>query len=329
VDEEARLVVIGASAGGVTALRRLAADLAPDFPAPILVVLHIGAHKSVLPELMNSRGALKAVFAADGTKPEAGFIYVAPPDQHLILADGELKLLRGPKENHARPAIDPLFRSAALDYGSRAIGVVLTGKLDDGTAGLLAVQACGGTTVVQDPDDAEEPDMPLSAIAAMRIDHVLPLDKMAAHLKLLAQPQPVGSAVSVPDFLKAEHAASLGKASMKQLGKTASPSGLSCPDCGGTLFELGGGKSPRYRCHTGHAFGLRSLLAAQEEATDQALWGAVRALHEKEAILRNLARKQAELMPGSEAQTCEQADELRAFAERMQALVLEAPVVLP
>lgn len=319
-----RIVVIGASAGGVAALQRLVAGLPADFPAPILVVLHIGTHRSVLPELLNARGPLTARFAVDGVTPEAGFIEVAPADHHLVLEDNQLRLLRGAKEHHARPAIDPLFRSAALNAGSAVIGVVLTGMLDDGAAGLHAIHACGGTTVIQAPEDAEEASMPLSAMSSTCVDHVVALDQLAALLNVLAQPQQGAWPILAPAALRMEHAVSRGNASIEQLESVATPSGLSCPDCGGALFAFKGHEI-RYRCHTGHAFGLRSLLAAQERATDRALWSALRALHEKEAILRGLALHQGAVQPGSQESTVDDAARVRAFGGRLRALILELP----
>jgi hypothetical protein len=161
-----RLVVIGASAGGVGALRQLASALPADLPASVLIVLHVGAHESILPQLIAADCALPVSHAVDGEALRAGTIRIAPPDRHLMVADGRLRLTRGPKENFARPAIDPLFRSAALDFGPKVIGVILTGMLDDGTAGLQAVKAGGGIAIVQDPADAHEPSMPASADSA-------------------------------------------------------------------------------------------------------------------------------------------------------------------
>ncbi|MBT2322324.1 chemotaxis protein CheB [Variovorax paradoxus] len=176
---DSNLIVIGASVGGVNAMLGLAAALPPDFPAPILFVQHIGAHPSRLPELVSAQGPNPAVAPQDGEVPAAGTIYIAPPDHHMLLEDGAIRLSRGPKEHHARPAIDPLFRSAALCCGRRAVGVILTGALDDGTAGLRAIKQCGGIAVVQDPQDAIEPSMPLSALACVDPDFVVPLAGMA------------------------------------------------------------------------------------------------------------------------------------------------------
>jgi two-component system chemotaxis response regulator CheB len=181
------IIVMGASAGGVSAILELAEALPRDFPVPILFVLHIGAHRSELGKLVSARGPNLAVHACDGDLPRPGTIYIAPSDQHMVLDGPVIRLSRGPKENYARPAIDPLFRSVALEYGLRAIGVVLTGMLDDGSAGLRAIKDCGGTAVVQDPADAQAPSMPQSALACVEADHVVPLAAIGALLYELAK----------------------------------------------------------------------------------------------------------------------------------------------
>jgi two-component system chemotaxis response regulator CheB len=285
------IVVIGASAGGVPALRQLASQLPPEFPATVLVVLHVGTHPSSLPFILGVAGLNPAEHAVDGQVLVTGRILVAPPDHHLLLEDGVVRLTRGPKEHHTRPAIDPLFRSAAITFGPRVIGVVLTGLLDDGTAGLQAIKALGGLAVVQDPATAEEPSMPRSALQAVAVDHCVPLEGMAELLVRLVQ-QPVEGAlpVDLAHTVALEHDVSLGgESAMEELQAVANPSTFVCPDCQGTLWELRDARPTRYRCHTGHAFSLRSLTGAQEEKTDEALWSAIRALQEKEALVRKVA----------------------------------------
>jgi len=179
------LVVIGASAGAIPVLLELATRLPAGFPAALLVVLHVGAHHSVLPELLKDCGALRARHAVDGLALQPGTIEIAPPDQHLLVEGSRVRLQHGPKENHARPAIDPLFRSAALAQGPRVIGVLLSGRLDDGTAGLGAIKQCGGLVVVQDPDDAEHPEMPRSALAHVAVDCCVPGSELAPTLQRL------------------------------------------------------------------------------------------------------------------------------------------------
>ncbi|MBI5277225.1 MAG: chemotaxis protein CheB [Burkholderiales bacterium] len=181
-----QVVVIGASAGGVAALLEICAALPPFFPAPICVVQHVGSQPSMLPELMRHRGPNHAMHGAEGLKLATGTIYVAPPDQHMLLDGDRIRLAHGPKENHARPAIDPLFRSAALSWGPRVIGVILTGLMDDGSAGLADIRAGGGTTIVQDPTTAAEPEMPGSALRNVAVDHCVPLAAIPGLLARLA-----------------------------------------------------------------------------------------------------------------------------------------------
>ncbi len=327
-----RAIFIGASAGGVFAMLELAAALPPDFPLPVLFVQHIGAHRSQLAMLLNAKGPNLAVEAQDGDVPSAGTIHVAPPDRHMLLEDGVIRLTRGPKEHHARPAIDPLFRSAALELGPRAIGVVLTGMLDDGSAGLRAIKDCGGTVVVQDPTDAFEPSMPRSALAVVEADHVVPLAQMAAVLLRIAKAGDGSDAGAgerrpsrPPQALRREHAVGVAGGAMENLRQIATPSTFTCPDCGGVLFELDDKRPVRYRCHTGHAFSLRSLAATQEQVTDSALWSSLRALQEKEAILRRLAEVQRASDPASAAGCEDEADQLAAVSTALRRLTLKAP----
>lgn len=302
------VIVIGASAGGVQVLLELAAGLPRGFPACVLVVLHVGTHRSLLPELMRARGVLPAAHARDGQALQPGHIFVAPPDHHLLVEDGHLRLYRGPKENHARPAIDPLFRSAALELGPRVIGVILSGGMDDGTAGLQAVKNCGGLAVVQAPDDAECRDMPCSALAHVQVDACIPGAALASTLVDLVGAR-AGPEVAVPASLAVEQALSTGIGDpMEHLNTIGERSRFSCPECSGVLWEIAGVRPRRYRCHTGHAYTLRSLAQSQDGSTDAALWSAMRALQEREALLRTLA-------DANEPDTGD-ADELRAEAER-------------
>jgi two-component system, chemotaxis family, protein-glutamate methylesterase/glutaminase len=290
VPRQRDIIVIGASAGGVQVLLELAAALPPTLPACVLVVLHVGAHRSVLPDLMNARGGMQALHPRDGQPLQRGRILVAPPDHHLLVGEGHVHLQRGPKENHARPAIDPLFRTAALAYGPRVIGVVLSGCLDDGTAGLQAVKRCGGLAVVQDPLDAEQPDMPASALAHVAVDRCVPSAQLAATLRELLGAPHAMPAPPAPDLLVREQAVSDGTGDpMENLNAIGARSRFSCPECAGVLWEIDGARPRRYRCHTGHAFTLRTLAATQDSATDEALWSAMRALQEREALLHVLA----------------------------------------
>ena len=286
------IVVVGASVGGVRALLELAAALPADFAASLLAVLHVGSHKSDLPAMMSSRGPLRCIHPSNGAPLAQRTIYLAPPDHHMLVEGDSVQLTRGPKEHHTRPAIDPLFRSAALAHGPRVIGVVLTGRLDDGTAGLQTVKACGGAAVVQDPAEAVEPSMPSSALRHVKVDHCVPLARLGETLvRLTKEPMEEPARVSVARIAK-EHAVSKGGIdSMKELSGIGKPSVFSCPDCSGVLFEIRADAPARFRCHTGHAYSLLTLADAHAMAAEEAQWKAIRALQERDALMRRLAEQ--------------------------------------
>ena len=296
----ADIVVIGASTGGVEALREVVAGLPSRFPAGVLVVMHIGAHDSILPAILARTSHLPVRAAQHGDLVEAGRVLVAPPDLHLTLqrngAECRVMLARTAKENFTRPAIDPLFRSAAATFGRRAVGVILTGALDDGTAGLAAIKACGGSAVVQDPDEAFVPDMPMSAIENVKVDHVLRLADIPETLSRLVYAA-IGSGASVPQENEVPHwvtwenkFAAEGVA-MEGLKVLAQPSTFTCPECNGTLWELSDQRPRRFRCHTGHAYTERNLIASQNALVENSVWFAMRAFQEKHMLLSKMAEE--------------------------------------
>jgi two-component system, chemotaxis family, protein-glutamate methylesterase/glutaminase len=286
-----RVVVIGASAGGVEALRAVVSGLPPDLPAAVVVVLHIprGA-PSALAGILDRAGPLPAVAAQQSAPLRAGTVYVAPVDHHVLVVERHLRLSHGPTENGHRPAIDPLFRSAALSHGPSAVGVVLSGTRDDGTAGLAAVAARGGTAVVQDPDDALYGGMPANALAQVPDALVHPAVKIGPVLgELLSRPLGADRTGAADGLLIAEtRMAEAGVPTTDRLGP-ATPSPFSCPSCNGVLFELPGAPAPRFRCRVGHAWSPDALEGEQAHAVDEALWAALRALEERADLLDRLA----------------------------------------
>lgn len=275
---EKDMFVIGASAGGVDALQRLCSDLPPDFPGCIFIAQHLSpSSRSVLPALLDRAGPLRAVSPADGQEIEAGHVYVAGPDAHMLLRPGHILMRRGPYENRTRPAINALFRSAAVHYGGRTVGVVLTGLLDDGTDGLIAIKAAGGTSIVQDPADAEWPSMPRNALKRDHVDHAAPLSDIARLLTGLAQ-QPAGPDIPLPEeYLIEDRMAAQEFAIMESVINTpGEPSHLSCPDCGGVLNQVHMQEEVRFRCQVGHAFTPLGLAAAQNDELERALAVAAR-----------------------------------------------------
>jgi two-component system, chemotaxis family, protein-glutamate methylesterase/glutaminase len=321
------IIVVGASAGGVEALTYLVKNLPTNLNASIFVVLHVPSEgKSVLPAILNRAKRLPAHHAKDGEVIIPGHIYVAPPGYHLIVKPGYVNLVRGPKENSHRPAIDPTFRTAARAYDGRVIGVILTGVLDDGTAGLTAVKIRGGLAVVQDPDDAMYNGMPRSAIENVKeIDYVLPLWEIPSKLVNLVNTPVKHQSEQVSEIM--EYESDIAELSVERLhsnGKPGNPSGFSCPDCGGSLWELQEGEMFRFRCRTGHAYSPESLLAKQSDALEEALWIAFRALEEKSSLAHRMSKRMQERNQNLSAKRLEQeAIDAEARAEVIRNVLLQ------
>jgi two-component system, chemotaxis family, protein-glutamate methylesterase/glutaminase len=285
------IVVVGASAGGIEALTCIVSRLPADFPGSLFVVVHFPSYAaSTLPRILSRAGSLPAYPAVDGDRIEPGRIYVASPDCHLHLADGHVHLTRGPKENGARPAIDPLFRTAARAYGHRVVGVVLSGNLNDGTAGLLAIKQAGGIAVVQSPDTALYPGMPQSALQHVPIDYVLPPEEIPGVLVQLAEE--TIEPVEVTTMTDEETAAGVDEFSLADRHtQPGVPSTMSCPECHGVLWEVKDQELVKFRCRVGHAYSAEALLAHQAENLEAALWTALRALEEHSALAKRMAAR--------------------------------------
>lgn len=324
------IIVIGASAGGVEALKHLISKLPGDLAAAVFIVVHIPATSvSILPELLSRWGPLTVTPPTDGARIVPGHIYVAPPDFHLLLESGRMRLLRGPRENHTRPAIDPLFRTAAQAYGKRVVAVLLSGMLNDGTAGMIEVKRCGGIAIVQSPEDALFGDMPRSALNNVAADFVLPAAQIASQLvqltletrpqkkeTLMSNPIPdagngasgegqspasnnLSNKMSAEDSRKMDaqqsNAIVLRDTAAQISGeRNAVTSIYSCPDCGGVLWQMNDDGFIRFRCHVGHAFSAESLLHQQSEALEESMWYAVRTLIDKSKLSRQLAERAQE-----------------------------------
>ncbi len=335
------MVVVGASAGGVEALQHIVAALPADYPGAVCVVLHIPPQApSVLPRILSRAARLRCVAAEDGMALHAGMVYVAPPDHHVLLAPGRIRVTRGPRENGHRPAVDPLFRTAARVYGPRAVGVVLTGNLDDGTRGLREIVRRGGAAVVQAPDEAPFPSMPNSAIVHVAVDHVLPVAHIGPLLARLAaggdagrppelamphdhddhmpeaRPDPAVAGGGGPDDdgagLAAEsdavRAAGLATGTGRVNGGArinerlgGVVSAFTCPECHGALWELRDGDLARYRCRVGHSYSERTLVEHKARSLEDALWTALTALEESAAIAARAAERAAERGRGQTA----------------------------
>lgn len=292
------IITIGASAGGVETLCQLVRELPPNLPAAVFIVLHVPAHgKSVLPKILNRAiakqhgelSSLQAHHPRDGEVISPGQIYVAPPDKHLLIKDGCIQLSRSARENSHRPSIDPLFRTAAREYGSRVVGVVLSGLLDDGTAGLAAIKQRGGVAIAQDPEEALYSSMPRSAIENVDVDYILKVTDICKTLTRLASEPVLESKPLTPQLDMEANIAQFDLDTMQDTQRPGTPSGFACPECSGALWELHDGKLIRFRCRTGHAYSINSLLAEQTDALEVALWSALRALEEKATLTERMA----------------------------------------
>jgi two-component system chemotaxis response regulator CheB len=287
------IVVVGTSAGGIETLRTIVSGLPADLPASVLVVIHLPPDSpGLVPGILNRSGPLPATQAKDNEELRRGHIYVAPPDFHLIVDDGRIRLAKGARENLYRPAVDPLFRSAALAFGPRVIGVVLTGALDDGTAGLSAVKRCGGTAVVQDPEDATYPSMPRSAVRNVRVDHVVPRGEIAALLDRLTREEPAAMPRDTnPRDLALEVRMATSDSNEDMLDQIGQRSTFTCPECHGTLWEMNEQGALRFRCHVGHAYTGETLMSQQTHGLEDALWAAMRAFEENATLSERMAER--------------------------------------
>lgn len=294
------IVVIGASAGGLEALKGLLSAMPPDLDATLLIVLHTASHAdSLLAAVLQRASSLPVVHPADGEPIKSGRVYVAPPSFHMIVEEGFVRVLQGPRENLHRPAIDPLFRSAAAAYGPRVIGVILTGMLDDGTAGLMVVRASGGAAIIQDPSTALYAPMPQSALENVPDARVAALNDLPAMLlECIRDPLPDGvlppaDVVNGAINNRAIKETRIAELNMNEISDDESrlghPSPYACPDCGGVLWEIEENGFLRFRCRVGHALTAKYLGAEQRHAVETALWEALRALEESASLYRRMA----------------------------------------
>jgi two-component system, chemotaxis family, protein-glutamate methylesterase/glutaminase len=317
------IIVIGASAGGVEVLTTLFRSLPAEFPASLFVVLHmLATGHSVLPQILGRIGELEVTAAKDGERPERGHAYVAPPDHHLMLIDGLVRVTHGPRENGHRPAVDPLFRSAARAFDGRVIGVVLSGSLDDGTAGLGFVKSRGGMAVVQDPNDAQYPAMPVNAIENVDVDHIARADQLGPLLGELVVAD-AGEAADATDEMARETETETDPAADDPDGMhlpNGAPSNIACPECGGVLWESQIGNRAHFRCQVGHSYSPDSLVLEHSRSLEAALWAAARSLEERAQLMRRIARR------GRERPGMKQRYTARAEAADNQAEVLKEAI---
>lgn len=320
-----RVILIGASAGGVHALQEVVRGLPADLPAAVFVVLHVAPYgTSAMPAILTRAGKMPAFHPRDEEPIREGRIYVAPPDHHLIVEDGRVRLSHGPSENAQRPAVDVLFRSAAQSYGRRAVAVVLTGNLDDGTVGLAVVKRHGGIAIVQDPADADYPSMPTSAMANVDVDHVVPLAEIPGLLvEICNQPLVDPDPDPGPEGRDMKNENDRGQDPEEK----GVPSDLTCPACGGSLRESRVESVVHFRCRTGHAYSPETLFAKQTDTIEEALWAALRALDENAALARRMERRMREVRhraPGIQDRYTKRAQEAEQHADVLRRMLTQA-----
>jgi two-component system, chemotaxis family, protein-glutamate methylesterase/glutaminase len=327
---ERDIVVIGCSAGGVEALPRILQQLPPSLPAAVFIVQHLAPTGTpYLAGILERSAIIPVAWAEQGAPIKHGRVLIAPPDTHLLLLERHVHLAGGPRENHSRPSIDKLFRSAAATFGSRVIGVLLTGMLGDGVAGLRAIRDAGGAVIVQDPRDAAFPEMPGRALMAVKPDRTLPIDAIGAAIVEMVG-QPVGVSIAPREIvLEAEidreaQVSHDAQAAARKLDLIGPQTTLACPECHGPLWQVGGEESRRYRCYLGHVASASEMLQASAVEVESALWSAVRALHDRATTLETLAQDAKRIGNGQSSETyTKRAQEARQQAELARKFMLD------
>lgn len=325
MDNLQSVIVVGASAGGLQAVARLVSAIPPNLDTAIFVVLHV-SRKSVghilLKHIQNTT-SYQCMLAEDGLEIERGHLYLAPPDRHLIIKPGVMLVTKGPHENRWRPSIDVLFRSAAANFNSKAIGIILTGMMDDGTSGMAAIKRSGGICIVQEPADAEFEDMPVNVLNNVEVNYRLPIADMGYVLQDLFS-KPLAPITVVPQDIKLEAEITERMMSgMEELEKLGERSNYTCPDCGGGLWEIKGDVIPRYRCFTGHVYTEKLLLEKQAEGLEESLWVSVRMLEERRNLLLMMAHRSKQSGSAElEAENRKRANDIAIHVERLKKLMV-------
>ena len=320
------IIVIGGSSGASTPLKEILRRLPVDLPAAVFIVLHIPAQGiGILSTVASAASRLPVLQAESGMVIRNGHIYLAAPDHHLLIFESHMMLGRGPRENLARPAIDALFRSAALQYGPRVIGVVLSGLLSDGAAGLNAIKRCGGIALVQDPKDATADEMPLRALETTTVDLCVSGAKIGDVLADLAKEQ-AGTAFPVPPEIRLEVEIAAGeRIGSDNLAGIANPAPFTCPSCGGVLSELKTTHPLRFRCQVGHAYTVDALAREQESRVDEALRVALRIIEERAELVHRMAEDGRQRGRVAVARTYDaRAAEYRRYADLIRKVMLHS-----
>jgi two-component system chemotaxis response regulator CheB len=325
MSELKRIIVVGASAGGFKAVSELLSVTPDGLNTAILVVIHLAqaSQASIIQQYFEKDTSYKCLIPADDEIITAGNVYFAPPDRHMLVKENKIKLIQGPHENRWRPSVDVLFRSAAASFNSKVIGIVLSGMLDDGTSGMWAVKRCGGVCIVQEPADAEYPDMPQNVLNNMEVDHRVPVKEMGYILDdIFSKPAP--DAFEVPDEVKLETEVTTRIVStIDELAQLGTHSRYSCPDCGGGLYQINNEPLLRYRCHTGHVYTADALLAKHNEQLEESVWVSIRMLEERRNLLLQMGAKGgANKSDAYQLAQTNRANDLNLHIERLKALLI-------
>lgn len=323
------VIVVGASAGGMNALSEFVAQLKPGMDAAVFIVMHLSrtSISDFLFHRLKPLTELKCEIATEGALIKKGHIYIASPNLHLLVKQNKIILGRGPEENRWRPSIDVLFRSAAAAYSTRAIGVILTGLLDDGTTGMLAIKRSGGTCIIQDPNEAEYPDMPLSVLNNMEVDYSIGLANMGEVIESITQTIPDERPAPDDVIIESDIAERVvvDYDNVKQLGEKSI---YACPDCGGGLWDItkkGGGKVVRYRCHIGHSYSEKDLVIKQGEIFESTLWTALRIMEERRNLLMKMQQDYTKNGLSSMAKNYQdKASEIQGHVDKMKQVLFAA-----
>lgn len=320
------IIAIAGSTGALDAVKRLCATLPADLPAAVFVVIHISPEShNLLAQILDGHCALPVRTAQDAEAVEPGCVYIAPADHHLMVVDGRVRLGDGPRENMARPSADPLFRSVGITYGSRAIGVVLTGRLNDGAAGLADLKRCGGVTVVQNPLDAAAADMPLGALRASDVDYRGSIEELGPLLVQLVR-EDAPPAPATPADVALEVDIALGRPCLTEtIAQLADPAPFSCPACAGVLSRFRREPPLRFRCQVGHAYTAEALAMEQDKAVGEAMLIALRIIEERAVLCERMAQDATQAGRLKSAAIFEsRAGEMRGYADTLRQAAMKS-----
>jgi two-component system chemotaxis response regulator CheB len=294
--KEKFIVAIGASAGGTTILPELLKQLTDDIKVAAFVVMHLSKQSigDLLVKRLQKYTSFTCKIPMHGETIKEQHVYIAMPDHHLMVSQNKILLGHGPMENRYRPSIDALFRSAAVNFAPKVIGIILTGMLEDGASGMYAIQKSGGVCIIQDPGEAKYSDMPQAVLNTLKPDYAIPVSEMGGAIKDAISNLKRKKKGKIPsDIIKEAAIAERVNIGIEEVKNPGEVSVISCPDCGGSLWEMKGNGFTRYRCHLGHAYSQEGLVSSMEVSTESTLWTALRIIEERRNLLRQIGNKES------------------------------------